>query len=333
MLDSLKGLAILFVIITHLGWEEADRLRLGLSFWVEMAVPIFMLITGYLHAASYHRAGGITRYALKKQINRSLIKYTVPFALVYVLELVFFAGYTVLTTKTLSAADAWEFFLKLFQGGWGPGSYYYPVLVQLVFLFPCIYYVVERYRAKGLALCGMANVLFEVVKFAWGISEETYRMLALRYIFVLAFGCWFFMEENRKRRTVLALVCGLIGAGFIATVNYLGYRPCLFNYWTSTCMISSLFAVPAVLVCLEGKLRCRPLEKLGEASYGIFLVQMVWFGCGGRKFVAIVSNSFVAEALCSIVACVVAGLVFHMISGKCTKYAIKKFDTKKEPVT
>ena len=101
MLDSLKGLAILFVIITHLGWEEADRLRPGLSFWVEMAVPIFMLITGYLHAASYHRAGGITRYALKKQINRSLIKYTVPFALVYVLELVFFAGYTVTVSSIL----------------------------------------------------------------------------------------------------------------------------------------------------------------------------------------------------------------------------------------
>ena len=333
MLDSLKGIAILCVIITHLGWEQADRLRLGFSFWVEMAVPVFMLITGYLHAASYYRAGGITRAALKKQIPRTMIKYTVPFAMVYVLELLFFSVFTVVTTKTFTAANAWEFFLKLFQGGWGPGSFYYPVLVQLVFLFPCIFCVVEKYRAKGLVLCGGANILFEIVKLAWGVSEDTYRMLVFRYIFVLAFGCWLYMERERSISKVVLVLGALIGGAYIAAIDYFGYMPTVFNYWSITCMISAMLAVPPVYVCLKGKLRCRPLEKLGEASYAIFLVQMVWFGCGGRKFVSVISDSFLVEAVSCVAACVIAGLAFHVICGKCTKYVLKKFDKENESLT
>lgn len=324
MLDSLKGIAILFVIITHLSWERADRLRLGFSFWVEMAVPIFMLITGYLHAASYHRAGGVTRHALKKQINRSLIKYTVPFALVYVLELIFFSGYTVLTTKTLTAADAWEFFLKLFQGGWGPGSYYYPVLVQLVFLFPCIYYTVEKYGTKGLLLCGAANILFEIVKLAWGISEDTYRMLVLRYIFVLAMGCWLYIKREQRVPKIVLILCALIGGAYIAAIDYFGYVPLVFNYWSITCMISAMFAVPAVYVCLKGSLRCRPLEKIGAMSYSVFLTQMAYFGCGGRKFVAMISQSFLVEIIVSLTACLVSGFVLDRITGRLIKLAISK---------
>ena len=56
-LDSTKGLAILMVIITHFEWTTAERQALLFPFWISMAVPLFMLVTGYVTAASYDRKG------------------------------------------------------------------------------------------------------------------------------------------------------------------------------------------------------------------------------------------------------------------------------------
>ena len=53
--------------------------------------------------------------------------------------------------------------------------------------------------------------------------------------------------------------------------------------WTTTCMISAMFALP-FFVFVERKLmnykrlRLFPLEWMGEASYCIFLTQLVFFG-------------------------------------------------------
>ena len=206
----------------------------------------------------------------------------------------------------------------------GSGSYYYPVLVQLVFLFPCIYYTVEKYGTKGLLLCGAANILFEIVKLAWGISEDTYRMLVLRYIFVLAMGCWLYIKREQRVPKIVLILCALIGGAYIAAIDYFGYVPLVFNYWSITCMISAMFAVPAVYVCLKGSLRCRPLEKIGAMSYSVFLTQMAYFGCGGRKFVAMISQSFLVEIIVSLTACLVSGFVLDRITGRLIKLAISK---------
>lgn len=321
-LDVLKGLAILFVIVTHLGWEDTDRLRLGFPFWIEMAVPIFMLITGYVQAASYVRSGGITRTSLKDKIRKSLIRYTVPYVLTYGLELLFFVAYTFYTAKTITAANVWDFFLKFFQGGWGPGSYYYPVLVQITFLFPCIYLVVDKLRGKGVLLLAGINVLYEIIKLAWGINDATYRMLAFRYIFLLAVGCYFYKQRECAFNRCALAASALGGGIYITAVNYLGVVPLIFTQWTSTCMVSSLWVVPLVYGVTKMQVRCRLLEKIGSASYAIFLTQMVWFGCGGRKFVAMLSNSFWVECVVTVVVCVLAGLVFHRITSILTKKAL-----------
>lgn len=54
-IDFIKGICIILVIISHYRWTDYERLRWMFPFWVDMAVPIFMVITGYLHSKSFQK--------------------------------------------------------------------------------------------------------------------------------------------------------------------------------------------------------------------------------------------------------------------------------------
>lgn len=54
-LDIIKAFCILFVIITHDTISEETRQRFLFNFWIDMAVPLFMIISGYVYAASFER--------------------------------------------------------------------------------------------------------------------------------------------------------------------------------------------------------------------------------------------------------------------------------------
>lgn len=58
-LDFLKGISIIFIIITHFSWTNLERLSFGFPFWIDMAVPIFMLVSGYTQALSCEKNGGV----------------------------------------------------------------------------------------------------------------------------------------------------------------------------------------------------------------------------------------------------------------------------------
>ena len=53
--DFLKGICILLVIFTHCTWTEAERLKYLFPFWVDMAVPVFMILSQiFLQASCRH---------------------------------------------------------------------------------------------------------------------------------------------------------------------------------------------------------------------------------------------------------------------------------------
>lgn len=55
--DLLKGVAILMVIVTHLGFTADQRKYFAFPFWIDMAVPVFMMLMGYVMSMSYARHG------------------------------------------------------------------------------------------------------------------------------------------------------------------------------------------------------------------------------------------------------------------------------------
>ena len=55
--DVLKGICIIFVIFTHASWTDEQRVKLLFPFWIDMAVPFFMLVSGYVYTKSFQKNG------------------------------------------------------------------------------------------------------------------------------------------------------------------------------------------------------------------------------------------------------------------------------------
>lgn len=51
--DFIKGICILFIIITHHSWSKAEMSKYLFPFWIDMAVPLFMIISGFVYSESY----------------------------------------------------------------------------------------------------------------------------------------------------------------------------------------------------------------------------------------------------------------------------------------
>ena len=264
----------MFVVITHYAWNNSQRLMLLFPFWIDMAVPVFMIISGYLFSLSYRKSESPTlRMCYRgKGVIKRLLRFTVPFAIIFLFEQVV----TLLFKNQPSGIT--EILKSFITGGIGPGSYYYPVLIQFVFIMPLIFLAIDRFDYVGLLGCIAANVVFEVLKTNLCISEGIYRLLIFRYITVIAFGCYFAIGKTALKVMYAIPMC-IAGVAYIIVFLYLGVTPLIMKYWTGTSMVACLYIIPLSLrLLLCTKLHFRPLELLGKASYNIYLVQMAYYG-------------------------------------------------------
>lgn len=143
--DFLKGIAILLVLITHYAWTPEQRKNPLFPYVVDMAVPIFMIISGYMTAMSFqkHKIDALSTAYEKREILRKVIRYTVPFLIIVVWQVLdpnVVKNYPGILNKT-----RW-----VLNGTVGPGSYYYPILMQLVFTAPILFFIVKRKGKYGL---------------------------------------------------------------------------------------------------------------------------------------------------------------------------------------
>lgn len=90
VLDIIKGLMIIFIIITHFRFVYPDDYkRYGFFFWIDMAVPVFMIITGYVTSIQYRKRGIESfdqAYSIEVVIPK-VLRFLVPFFLIMLLEL------------------------------------------------------------------------------------------------------------------------------------------------------------------------------------------------------------------------------------------------------
>lgn len=158
-----------------------------------MAVPVFMILPGFVFAKSFQKSAIHTfrqGYQIHTVIKR-IIRFTVPYVVIFFIEQIWLIAFQ---NQSFSIRAVAKSFIP---GGYGPGSYYYPVLIKLVFLFPIIFILIENYDYKGLLFCIAFNLLFEIIKAPLFIHEELYRLLVFRYITVIAFGCYFAIGEKK----------------------------------------------------------------------------------------------------------------------------------------
>lgn len=312
-IDFIKGICILFVVVTHYSWQSTERLKLLFPFWIDMAVPIFMIISGFVYTKSFQK-NQITTIDKAYTVNfiiGKVIRYSIPFIIAFLIEVIVFNMLGTLQHSVMGI------FFSFLCGGFGQGSYYYPVMMQFVFYFPVIYAIIRKYDFKGLIICGIINFLYEILKSAYGMTEGCYRLLVFRYTLLIAYGCYVAMG-NYIRHKKLSVFAFLIGIVYISACRYFDIVPPITNYWTGTSFWACLFIIPLSKPIILNNCSNRFVETLGRASYHIFLTQMVYYSL----VYDLVPYRWV-QLIISIVACIVGGLVFYYIETPVTKKILK----------
>ena len=327
-IDVYKGVSIFFVIITHYEWTERQRVIGLFPFWIEMAVPVFMVITGYLYAISLSNRGIKYYFGLKNLVCK-LLRFIIPFFPIAMIQIV---------VNLLSTGISLKSVVSIFvTGGAGPGAYYFPVMLQLVLLIPFLYSIVDKYREKGLVVTFAINVIYEALKTYLGLSPGLYRLLIFRYIFIVSFGCYLWVSQKKnlkddKIKRLFTYIVGILGLIYIIVFNYTDIDPLITPLWTTTSVFAVLFIVPIMVRLMSpNKIHNRFLELCGRASFNIFLTQMIYYWVLS-KYIYEFLPLFIQLPV-NIIICITVGIIFYLVENPITSRIISMIKGKKSVQT
>lgn len=92
LLDIIKGIMIIFIIIAHFNFIYPDDFRkFGFFFWIDMAVPVFMIISGFLVAIKLEKKSiaSLKQAWASELIFPRMLRFLVPFFITITLEIIF----------------------------------------------------------------------------------------------------------------------------------------------------------------------------------------------------------------------------------------------------
>lgn len=296
-IDIIKSLCAIFVIVTHLISDELSRVVLS-RYWIDLAVPAFLIITGYNFRNSCERnkferiSDWFNLKNFAKKFSRIFIPFLYSVATLVIIQIVFRRFDVTLFIDQL----------KYFQ--LGPGCYYICILLQILILFPLMYYSQKKYGAWTSLVFIIIQIYFEYTANKFWLSPSLYQLISLRYIIFIAAGINLDFLINKIKNFVWIAIFG-IGVVYIYKYNYSGFEPFMFRLWTLTSMPTVLYCLPLIVLFMRFKINWasnifgRIFGTIGQASYHIFLVQMVYFAIG------ITYNIYRDVSLC-----VLAGICF-----------------------
>lgn len=273
-LDYLKAVCVIMVIITHYDWT--DKTSPFFTMLINMAVPVFMIVSGYNFAMSNRKRaeGKWSRMYGWSMIKPKLIRFLAPFFTICLIEIFLLF----MEDKSINP-------LRIFLlGAYGPGSYYVPVMLQLLVVFPVIYMLTDKNAKLGLISAGVANLMFEAAVVLFEIDTYYYRLSIGRYLLLIAFGCYLYLHpEHRMKRSQLTVMF-VIGIAYLVAVFGFDRELVLFEHWKTTAMPVAFYIFPIVILLFRKFYHSRIpgavgkfMTWVGQASYHIFLIQMVYY--------------------------------------------------------
>ena len=317
-IDILKVMAIVLIVITHDPWSVEHKKLLIFPMLIDMAVPIFMIVSGYNYANGMHnslkdeyKAAGIW-----KRLKRILVPFLLVFAgMVMLLIFIKNKEYTVVSLLS-----------DLIKGGYGPGAYYTPIMVQFILLSPLLWYVYSKYSIYAVFA---VNLLFETGYTFLQVNGNAYQFLIFRYLFLITLGF-----EMRKRESesvgnkIPLIIMFIVGIMYLVCTSYV-YNPVVFTRWTTTSMISGFYIWPILLVgqvFFNGKkvsIKVKNiLEICSNATFHIYLVQMVYYYIGIQRVFGTIPAG--VRSILSVLVCMAGGVTFYYIMKKIQNIGVIK---------
>lgn len=286
---------------------------------IDKAVPIFMILSGYVFALSAKEKSYKELYGFAS-IKKKFIRFTIPMAIAFILYLLlrFIGG---------NSPTPYEIFRTLALGNYGQGAYYYNLMIEFIFLAPLLYGIIRRFEANGVILIGAVNFIYETLCSAYGFHTALYRVIIFRYLFAIALGMYVGRYKDRKISPVVLGTMLALGAAYILLPYVWGYSYKIFTYnpWGRTSMLSVLYVFPIIYILLNGlseyKSRTpigKAVERVGRASYHIMYTQMIYYVVRPAfdRMIFDISTLGYAELIIDISVTVLAGIVFEALTAR-----------------
>lgn len=327
--DYLKTIAILMIVVTHLSFSEITRKNLRFPYWIDMAVPIFFIISGYVYSlsADKRKLESIKDWFKFDNFSNKFLRIFIPYLIIIIIEVLLYK----INNRYLSSREIVNGF---FTGGWGPGSYYFPVLLQLLFLFPFILFITKT--KYGWLVLVLIQILLEIISQKFAMSDLVYRLLFFRYLGFVTFGILLYLDNAAKYKGFVSKITNnkyylslmfLLGIGTIFLLNYSLYQPYLFKRWTTTSLPVVLYCLPLVVVFMKAERLLNKIPKvldrviliIAKSTFHIFLIQMTYYWFKGSEDLRL-RNSF----LLSLIICIPLGILFYYLESLLTEKLFKK---------
>ncbi len=264
-IDFIKAYAIICVLIGH---TFPYREYLGYGLWAGMQVPLFILIQAF-HI--FKKDNVSLNY--KKVIWRVFIPFVIVQTLLYVC--VFAMG----DDNPLTLLKG-----MILSGGYGSGSYFPWVYLQMFILLPLFFKIMNKMSNRTNALialicCEGCEILLSV----FDLPDSVYRLLAIRYLFLIYLGYVWAREGvviNCKNIVLvsLSMVSIIYFEYFMVNDEPIFYNTAWkFHRWP--CYFYVAYGLVYILYTLYNSLSkngfvSQVIKCLAKCSYEIFLIQM-----------------------------------------------------------
>jgi len=324
----LIGAAILSVVLYGYGKKQEwnpSALRIAVAapllfvvahfFLCKYAVSFFLIISGFMLTGSLEKGASPIKewYRPNNLIPRILRFYVtlIPIVIVGVLVHIF------LQEKPYDLAKIGE---RLFLGGFKPGSYYIVIMAQFIPVFPVLYLIVKRWRAKGLIFILCLTLLWDIV--ATGIlhiPDKAYKFCILRLLPQFAFGIYARLT-NLQRRPLIHWGMFLVGLVYLVVFVILRAVPLpIFYQWRCSSLVIAIFLYPIIVFLLSQFQKIsytdstfsKQVITLSNATYHIFLFQMLYYNIIGYDWNAKVNNIILTMPV-NLLICFMGGVLFYL---------------------
>jgi surface polysaccharide O-acyltransferase-like enzyme len=225
--NTLRGWAILGVIAIHVSmnftkFTELSWLPVSLAaidIYAHFAVPLFVVISGFLLAAKYDRDYSIGDF-YKKRLNRILF----PFLIWSVL-------YMLLNPENLK--DPFQAVFDVFTGGSYYHLWFFFLIIQLYLLFPFLRKLLKNKNFLIILIMLFVQVLFRHLREDMAGSDNFTTLikgLFFSYIFYFSIGIWI-ADNIESTERFLSRVSSLINSVIFASTVLFSF---IFSYnWLS----------------------------------------------------------------------------------------------------
>ncbi len=330
-IDIIKGFAIVCVLTVHVNIPPEFDKKIFLSLYIIITIQIFMIITGYNYAASsVSRNITLKKWYSKYNLQRKLKRILIPYIITIIFEVIVFY-IKVDYTRYRNLKYIGHLFL---EGGLGPGSYYTPVLIQIVFVYFPLLLILNEYLKNiivnskkrdilSLVITIILEIIYEIIINYVGkdyneFIQEFYRMSAFRYLPFLQLGIILYYNKKEILNKIKRILpFSIVGGYYVYLTLYKDATIYPFYYWKPVVLPTLFYALFFILIVMkyfngsEKNFLEKVIVTIGRASYHIFLFQMVYFGILKLRLL-VTWYSYIIH----ILICLIIGTIFYYVESK-----------------